>query len=121
MDTRILIVEDDLILLKHLARLFMREGYVVSTAATRAVALEQLSADTFDILLLDMKLPDGNGLDLLAELGPRCPPYSLLMTAFSTDESESHAQQLNVRHLLRKPVDLLELLNIVRAGSFPRP
>ncbi len=114
-------MEDDLILLKHLARLFMREGYVVSTAATRAVALEQLSADTFDILLLDMKLPDGNGLDLLAELGPRCPPYSLLMTAFSTDESESHAQQLNVRHLLRKPVDLLELLNLVRAGSFPRP
>ncbi len=120
MCTRILIVEDDLILQKHIARLFTREGYAVSTAATHAAALQQLTADSFDILLLDLRLPDGNGLDLLVELGTRrCPPVALLMTAFSTNDNELRAQRLNVRKLLRKPVDLVELLNTVRGVDSP--
>jgi two-component system nitrogen regulation response regulator NtrX len=113
-----LIVEDDAVLRKHLARLFMREGYVVSTAASRTAALELLAEAAFDILLLDIKLPDGNGLDLIGELShDRRPRLAVVMTAFSTDENELHAQRLKVAHLLRKPLDLLQLLDTVRGAT----
>ena len=118
MSTCILIVEDDAVLRKHLARLFVREGYAVSTAACRAAAADQLANASFDILLLDLQLPDGNGLDLLAELGiERRPKRAVVMSAFSGDENEARAQALDVRRLLRKPLDLLQLLDAVRSAA----
>ncbi len=113
--TRILIVEDDTVLRKHLVRLFLREGYAVSTAASRAAALEQLADTSFDVLLLDVKLPDGDGLDLLAGLSAeRRPALAVVMSAFCTAEHERHAERLNICRLLRKPLDLLQLLDTVR-------
>lgn len=118
MQTRLLIVEDDATLQKHLARLFVREGYAVTTAANRATALGFLAGQSFDVLLLDLQLPDGNGFDLLAALDvERPPPRAVVMTAYSTSESERHAQRLNVWRLLRKPVDLLELLHAVNTAA----
>ena len=116
-----MIVEDDTVLRKHLARLFVREGYTVSTAASRATALEQLTDAPFDVLLLDVKLPDGDGLDLLAELSAnRRPGLAVVMSAFSTVEHERHAARLNVCRLVRKPLDLLQLLDTIRSAA-PQP
>jgi len=112
---RILIVEDDTVLCKHLARLFLREGYVVTTAATQAAAREQLAHAGFDVLLLDIKLPDGDGLALLGELPPQQrPALAVAMSACSTAEHELDAQRLNVCRLLRKPLDLMQLLETVK-------
>ena len=98
---------------KHLARLFVREGYEVATAGSRAEALDQLGRGPFEALLLDVMLPDGDGLELLAELGEQQPRQTVVMTAFSTPENERRAHQLNVCHLLRKPLDLLQLIGAV--------
>lgn len=112
---RILIVEDDTVLRKHLARLFVREGYAVNTAATQAAAREQLADTAFDVLLLDVTLPDGDGLALLGEMQPeRRPALAVVMSAFSTAEHERYAARLNVCRLLRKPLDLMQLLDTVR-------
>jgi two-component system nitrogen regulation response regulator NtrX len=98
----------------------MREGYSVSTAACRAAAAEQLAQASFDVLLLDVQLPDGNGLDLLADLDTdRRPGLAVVMSAVSGDENDLRAQRLNVRRLLRKPLDLLQLLDAVRGASPP--
>jgi DNA-binding response OmpR family regulator len=114
----ILIVEDDAVLRKHLARLFMRAGYGVSTAACCAAAVEQLALARFDVLLLDVHLPDGNGLDLLATVGSeRYPRLAVAMTALSIDENDLRAQYSRICRLLRKPVDLLQLLDIVRGST----
>jgi CheY-like chemotaxis protein len=116
--TRILIVEDDAVLRKHLARLFLREGYAVSTAACRAEATGHLAQAPFDVLLLDLQLPDGNGLDLLANLATdRRPELAVVMSAFCGDDNDLRAQRLNVRRLLRKPLDLVQLLDAVRGVS----
>lgn len=113
---RILIVEDDTVLRKHLTRLFVREGYAVSTAATHAAAREHLADTAFDVLLLDVKLPDGDGLALLGELQPeRRPGLAVVMSAFSTAAHERDAERLNVCRLLRKPLDLMQLLDTVRS------
>jgi two-component system, NtrC family, response regulator PilR len=110
-----LIVEDDTVLRKHLARLFVREGYAVSTAANRAAAREHLAAARFDVLLLDLNLPDGDGLDLLAQLSPeQRPGRAVAMSASSTAEHERTAERLNICRLMRKPLDLIQLLDTVR-------
>jgi two-component system, NtrC family, response regulator PilR len=111
--SRILIVEDEAVLRKHLARLFVREGYEVATAGSCAEALDQLGQGSFEALLLDVMLPDGDGLDLLADLGEQQPRRTVLMTAFSTPEKEQRAQQLNVCRVLRKPLDLLQLVGTI--------
>jgi DNA-binding response OmpR family regulator len=114
---RILIVEDDVVLRKHLARLFTRADYAVTTAGSRAEALDEVGRTTFDALLLDINLPDGDGLDLVAELGQHRPGRTLVMTAFATAESEVRARELGVCPLLRKPLDLFQLTDAVRIAK----
>ena len=112
---RILIVEDDAVLRKHLGRLFAREGYEVTTAASRADARIKLDRTSFEVLLLDVMLPDGDGLELLADVSVRQrPPQIVVMTAFATPEGELRARSLNVCRVLPKPLDLMELLRAVR-------
>ena len=115
---RLLIVEDEAVLRKHLGRLFEREGYEVVSAGSLAEATDCLAADRFDALLLDIMLPDGDGLDVLAALDPcRRPRRTMVMTAFSTPENEARAHDLSVDQLLRKPLDLLQLVHIVRGDA----
>lgn len=65
----VLIVEDETSLRKHLARLLVQSGFEVVTAATRAEAEARLAERYFAAMLLDVGLPDGDGLDLLDALG----------------------------------------------------
>lgn len=118
---RILIVEDEAVLCKHLARLFVREGYEVVTAGTRTEALAALSHGQFETLLLDVQLPDGDGLELLAAVRERpWPPRTVVMTAFSTFDNPAWAERANVVRVLRKPLDLCELITAVRNHAAPR-
>lgn len=113
--TRLLIVEDDTVLRKHLARLFAREGYTVTTAASRAEALQKIAGARFEAMLLDVMLPDGDGLDLLASLTDvNRPARAVVMTAYTTPDNEARAARLDVDHLVRKPLDLHQILGAVR-------
>ena len=117
---RLLIVEDEEILRKHLVRLFVREGFDVAAAGTCAEATRELSGARFRALILDVRLPDGDGLDLLAELGhDRWPAVTVAITAWTTPENELRAARLGVDRLLRKPIDLRQLVNVVRGGTPP--
>ena len=119
---RLLIVEDEAVLRKHLGRLFEREGYEVVSAGSIAEAMERLATDRFDALLLDIMLPDGDGLDVLAALDPCQRPHrTMVMTAFSTPENEARAHDLRVDRLLRKPLDLLQVVDVVRGDDAPLP
>src|SRR5689334_6742465 len=114
---RLLIVEDEHVLRKHLERIFTREGFEVTSAATRADAVEQLTAARFGRLLLDIGLPDGDGLDLLDDLrAEHRPTVTVVMTAVSTPENEARAARLRVQRVLRKPVDLRQLVAVVRGA-----
>lgn len=115
---RLLIVEDEAVLRKHLGRLLEREGYEVVSAASSAEAMERLATEHFDAVLLDIKLPDGDGLDVLAALAPHQRPHrTMVMTAFSTPENEARAHDLKVDQLLRKPLDLGQLVYAVRGDA----
>ena len=65
---KLLIVEDESSLRELLARALRKEQYVVETASTYAEASDKLAAYSYDCILLDIMLPDGNGLQLLERL-----------------------------------------------------
>jgi len=67
----VLVVEDNKDLLDNLAEIFRGQGYDVSTAASARAGLERLREVRPDVLLLDLNLVDGRGLDVLAAVGPR--------------------------------------------------
>src|SRR5918993_435273 len=102
----LLVVDDEELVRWSLRERFRREGYAVVEAPTAASALEQVSGG-IDLVLLDYRLPDGDGLTVLRrikELAPDTPV--ILMTAFSTVENAVEAMKHGAYHYLNKPFNL---------------
>jgi len=68
---KIVVVEDDLIVRKNLEQRLRQKHFDVAAAANLAAAREILAKDTFDLVFMDVRLPDGEGTDLLRELQSR--------------------------------------------------
>jgi two-component system response regulator AtoC len=111
----ILIVEDDADLGFLLQEVLKREGHRVEVVETGAEALERLRRGTYDLLLSDLRLPDGNGLDLLPhyqELAPDVP--IIIMTAFSTRQIALEATRRGAYDFFSKPFQLQEVQIVMR-------
>ncbi|MCB1054852.1 MAG: response regulator, partial [Acidobacteria bacterium] len=93
MSRRLLIVDDEESMLEFLSLLFQDSGFTVSTASSAAEARERLES-TFDLVLCDIMMPDGNGLDLLREIKDSRPATSvIMMTAYSSSKSAIEAMR----------------------------
>jgi DNA-binding response OmpR family regulator len=113
---RILVVEDDQVLSDGLKVGLGLAGMTVDTAGTRVEACAAVAAGSFDVLVLDLMLPDGSGLDVLRELraaGNRTPV--LLLTALDDVPDRVKGLDLGADDYLGKPFDLDELAARVRA------
>jgi len=107
---RILIVDDEREVRDGLLEFLRDEGYETAGAETLAEARQDLSRSPFDLVLLDLRLPDGSGLDLLAELNvPDAPPV-VVVTAFPEVQTAVRALKLGAQDYINKPFDLDELL-----------
>ncbi len=115
---RALVVDDDPGFLLGLAELVRREGFTVAAAETLAEAREQIDASPPDILLVDLNLPDGSGLDLLAAFEPGSAPEIVLITGDATVETAVDALRRGATDYLTKPVDFarvkMALANVTR-------
>src|SRR5438309_647796 len=113
----VLIIDDEAGIRESLQTLLELEGYDVETAATGQQGLNRLSQRTFDLILLDLALPDRNGLDILAELRAQDPGVSVIMiTAYGTVENAVRAMQSGAANFVQKPWDNEKLLADVRAA-----
>ena len=116
---RALIVDDDLEVLQVLAEFVKREGFVASVASTIGQAREEIEANPPDILLVDIQLPDGSGLDLLDGLQAAADPEVVLITGNASVETAVDALRRGVTDYLTKPVDFarlkMALANLSRA------
>lgn len=116
MPTTILLVEDDLFLREGLFELLTREGYQVTAAASAMEAEAALAARNPDLIVLDIGLPDGSGLDLCrvwrAE-GRQMP--ILFLTALSEEIQIVRGLDAGGNDYVTKPFRTLELLSRVRA------
>src|ERR1035438_4301421 len=75
----VLIIDDEAAIRESLETLLEMEGYAVETASTGEQGLARIGQQAFDLVLLDLALPDRNGMDLLAELRVLDPQLSVIM------------------------------------------
>jgi DNA-binding response OmpR family regulator len=110
--TRILIVEDSPLVTDAFRVLFTAVGYEVDSAATVAEAIEQATSAPVDMMLLDLSLPDGNGLEILKVLRKRgsLPRSTLAMTGHNDLASRRSCLEAGCADVLLKPVPIAELL-----------
>jgi len=120
---RILILEDEPLLTKHLRRLLVARGYEVQVAGTVGAFLVAARRQRFDALLLDLSLPDGDGLSAWAEArSVQAGAVAVMMTAFRSPELARRAEDLGIRALLPKPLEVPLLLAALSAAPLaPSP
>jgi len=113
----ILIIDDEAAIRESLQTLLELEGYQVEVAASGEEGLAHTAERAFDLVLLDLALPDRNGLDLLGELHAQAPELSIIMiTAYGTVENAVKAMQAGASNFVPKPWDNEKLLADVRAA-----
>jgi DNA-binding NtrC family response regulator len=115
MADHILIVDDEALIRKSLAQVLARKGYGVTAAASGAEARRLFTAGEFSLLLLDLRLPDASGIDLLKEFKAAQPDLLvIMMTAYGSVESAVEAMRLGAYDYINKPFKSREIEVIVR-------
>src|SRR5438876_1642013 len=114
---RILIIDDEAEIRESLETLLQLEGYTVVVAGSGREGLAQIGQRAFDVVLLDLALPDKNGMDVLAEIHLFNPLQPVIMiTAYGTVENAVRAMQSGATNFIQKPWDNEKLLADVRAA-----
>src|ERR1700723_2282924 len=113
----VLIIDDEAAIRESLETLLELEGYGVESASTGEEGLARIGERSFDLVLLDLALPDRNGMDLLAGIHLQDPGLSIIMvTAYGTVENAVKAMQAGAANFVQKPWDNEKLLADVRAA-----
>jgi DNA-binding NtrC family response regulator len=112
---RVLIVDDEQSMREMLAILLKKEGLEVRTAGSRAEAARALADDGVDLVLTDVRLPDGDGIEVLRHVKAASPQTAVVvMTAYGTAETAVAARKLGAEAYILKPFDVDELRVVVR-------
>ena len=116
--TRILIIEDELLFARAVAKRLEQAGYVCTMTTTLAEGMAQAAQQPADLVLLDLRLPDGDGLEklpLLMQGHDDQPIPVVVMTAFGEVADAVRAMKLGAADYLKKPIDLEEMVIAVAA------
>src|SRR6266542_1457344 len=110
----ILVVDDEQLIRWSLSERLTAEGYTVIEAGTARDALQKFGGDV-DLVLLDYRLPDSDGLSVLKKMKAREPDVPIiLLTAFSTIETAVEAMKQGAYHYANKPFNLDEIAMVVQ-------
>lgn len=111
----ILIIDDDKSILRILTRILQKQGYNTQTAETGREAEEEISKQYFDLALIDVKLPDTDGVDLLQRMQATKPNMiKIILTGFASMDNGIKALDAGADAYLVKPVEPTELLKILK-------
>ncbi|HJV34695.1 sigma-54 dependent transcriptional regulator [Geomonas sp.] len=121
---KVLVIDDETDVCTFFRRLLTRKGYGVVTAANKPEALGALASGSFNVAMVDLKLPDTDGITLLELIKSRQPSCEVvIMTGYSTVKTAVTAMQLGAYEYLEKPfddIDEIERLVERAAGSGAR-
>jgi two-component system response regulator PilR (NtrC family) len=108
-------VDDEQSMRELLAIMLRREGFEVVLAESRATAASVLARDPVDMVITDIRLPDGDGIEILRHVKAATPDtVVIVMTAFGSTEAAVGAMKLGAHDYLTKPFDVEELKIVVR-------
>jgi CheY-like chemotaxis protein len=116
MAKRILVVDDDEMVLMALNELLKPEGYVVRTFSRGKEALESLDQEEYDLLMLDVIMPEMDGIELCRKIRERedCRETPIVfLTAKSREEDKVQCLEAGANLSLSKPISPDKLLNII--------
>ncbi|HEY76167.1 MAG TPA: response regulator transcription factor [Thermoflexia bacterium] len=114
---RILVVDDEAVARISLAEVLRLEGYEVQTAASGEEALELVDSQPFDLMIVDLKMPGMDGIQLTEAVQSRTPDtVIILLTAFATLETAIEAVRRGAHDYLLKPCPIPQVLESVRKG-----
>jgi two-component system NtrC family response regulator len=117
---RVLVIDDDTGMSYTLSRMVQETGHVVKSAFTIAEGLAMARSAEFDVVFLDVRLPDGSGLDLIPKLQALpFPPEIIIITAFGERNGASEALKSGVWDYIEKPsrIDTMKL-SLLRALEY---
>jgi DNA-binding NtrC family response regulator len=112
---KVLVVDDDRIVIKSCTRILESEGYSVSTVPGADEALEILAEDSFDLLLIDVKMPKRDGLSLMREIRKSWPDVPVIvMSGYPTPETVADVLKAGATQFVPKPFLPDELIHTIR-------
>ncbi|HEX4641349.1 MAG TPA: response regulator [Chthoniobacterales bacterium] len=114
---RVLLVEDHEDTNRSLTQLLRRRGYYVQPAHSVQAALEAAAQEQFDVLISDIGLPDGSGIDLMEKLRTDRPIFGIALTGFGMEDDLRKSQEVGFVHHLVKPVDLNRLDALIQQAD----
>jgi DNA-binding NtrC family response regulator len=120
--TTILVVDDNQDLLETFAMILKRRGYEVQTACDGLAAVDKFKEQNFDITLMDIVMPEMNGVDAFKKIKEIQPEASIiLMTAYSDEELIRTAMDEGVTLIIQKPIRIDMLIKLINetAGNQP--
>jgi len=113
--TRILIVEDDENIRKTMKNILQQSGYQTDTAKTGQEAEQKAKAKIYNLALLDIKLPDMEGTQLLAKLHENTPKMvKIMVTGYPSLENAMEALNQGANAYVTKPVKPAKLLALIK-------
>ncbi len=115
MNVKTLIVDDDPIVLDSCKRVFEAEGFEVCVVPSADQALKAMKNSIFDILLIDVKMPERDGMYLIRAVKKQWPEIPIVvMSGYPTPETIAEGLKLGAEEFIAKPFTPDELLKIVR-------
>jgi CheY-like chemotaxis protein len=114
---RILLVEDHEDTNRSLTNLLRLRGYDVESANNVASGRDLADSRDFDVLISDLGLPDGSGIDLIEWIRAKRPVYAIALTGFGMEEDVRRSREAGFRHHLVKPIDLNKLDTLIQESA----
>ncbi len=115
---KMLVVDDDDLLRERMARAFAKRGYDVRAAENPAEALEMVEQDPPDLAVVDLKMPGGNGIDLVRELQQISPATrTVILTGYGSIANAVDALHAGAVSYVTKPADADQVLEAFRRAQ----
>jgi DNA-binding response OmpR family regulator len=118
---RILLVEDDTTIVVPFQFILESEGYHVDTASTGRQAIENIGKNEYQVVILDMKLPDMQGIEVAREIRNKTDEINLIiMTGYPNLVDSIEALDIGISEILLKPINADEFLRTVEEALVDR-
>jgi two-component system, NtrC family, response regulator HydG len=121
-ETTILVVDDNRDLLETFAKILKRRGFCVETADNGALAVAKCQQHNFDVTLMDIVMPEMNGVEALKKIKEMQPgALVILMTAYSDETLIQTARDEGVHQVINKPIHIDRLIKLINGLSTSQP